>query len=50
MSGVRILTVGETEGESRLDRWLKKRLPEVSQVQIEKCCAAPARSAWRAAV
>ncbi len=31
MSGVRILTVGIDEGESRLDRWLKKRLPEVTQ-------------------
>lgn len=38
MSGVRILIVGETEGESRLDRWLKKRLPEVTQGQVEKWC------------
>ena len=38
MSGVRLLTVGEAEGESRLDRWLKKRLPEVTQGQIEKWC------------
>lgn len=33
-----MLTVDETEGESRLDRWLKKRLPEISQGQIEKWC------------
>ena len=24
MSGVRILTVAETEGEARLDRWLRR--------------------------
>lgn len=38
MSGVRLLTVGENEGESRLDRWLKKRVPEATQGQIEKWC------------
>ncbi len=38
MSGVRILTVGETEGESRLDRWLKKRIPTMTQGAIEKMC------------
>jgi len=38
MSGVRLLTVSEDEGESRLDRWLKKRLPDLNQGQIEKWC------------
>jgi 23S rRNA pseudouridine955/2504/2580 synthase len=38
MSGVRLLTVTEDEGESRLDRWLKKRLPDLTQGQIEKWC------------
>lgn len=38
MSGVRLLTVGENEGESRLDRWLKKRVPEATQGQVEKWC------------
>jgi len=38
MSGVKILTVSEDEGESRLDRWLKKRLPDLTQGQIEKWC------------
>jgi 23S rRNA pseudouridine955/2504/2580 synthase len=38
MSGVRTLTVGEAEGESRLDRWLKKRFPEMTQGAIEKLC------------
>ena len=38
MSGVRLLTVAAAEGESRLDRWLKKRLPELTQGAIEKAC------------
>lgn len=38
MSAVRTLTVGEDEGESRLDRWLKKRFPEINQGQVEKLC------------
>lgn len=38
MSGVRTLTVGEAEGEARLDRWLKKRFPEITQGAIEKLC------------
>lgn len=38
MSGVRILTVGEAEGESRLDRWLRKRFPEMTQGAVEKLC------------
>lgn len=39
MSGaVKTLTVGTDEGESRLDRWLKKRFPEMTQGQVEKLC------------
>jgi 23S rRNA pseudouridine955/2504/2580 synthase len=38
MSSVRTLTVGEADGESRLDRWLKKRFPEITQGQVEKLC------------
>jgi len=38
MSGPRTLTVAEAEGESRLDRWLKKRFPQVTQGAIEKMC------------
>ncbi|MCX8509758.1 MAG: RluA family pseudouridine synthase [Rhodobacteraceae bacterium] len=38
MSGVKLLHVGTDEGESRLDRWVKKRLPDLSQGQIEKWC------------
>ena len=36
--GVKILTVSGDEGESRLDRWLKRRFPQVTQGQIEKLC------------
>ena len=38
MSGVQILRVGEDEGEQRLDRWLKKRFPQLNQIAIEKLC------------
>ncbi|WP_413874832.1 RluA family pseudouridine synthase [Albidovulum sp.] len=38
MTGVTTLTVTEAEGESRLDRWLKKRFPEITQGQVEKLC------------
>lgn len=38
MSGVKILTVSEDEGKSRLDRWMKRRFPQVTQGAIEKMC------------
>ncbi|MGB3316457.1 MAG: RluA family pseudouridine synthase [Albidovulum sp.] len=38
MSGVKLLTVSADEGESRLDRWLKKRFAQITQGQIEKLC------------
>jgi 23S rRNA pseudouridine955/2504/2580 synthase len=38
MSGVKLLTVGVDDGESRLDRWLKKRFPEMTQGAVEKLC------------
>ena len=38
MSGVQILTVAEAEGEMRLDRWLKKRFPQLQQSAVEKMC------------
>ncbi|MFP1643895.1 RluA family pseudouridine synthase [Pontitalea aquivivens] len=38
MSGVQILTVTEAEGEQRLDRWLKRRFPQVTQGAVEKMC------------
>jgi len=38
MSGVQTLTVAEDEGEQRLDRWLRRRFPQLNQVAIEKLC------------
>jgi 23S rRNA pseudouridine955/2504/2580 synthase len=38
MSGVQTLTVTEDEGEQRLDRWMKRRFPHVSQGAVEKLC------------
>lgn len=38
MSGVQLLTVTEDEGEQRLDRWLKRRFPQVTQGAVEKLC------------
>ena len=38
MSGVQILTVAEAEGEQRLDRWLKRLFPQVTQGAVEKLC------------
>ena len=38
MSMVQSLQVGEDEAEQRLDRWFRRRFPQVSQVQIEKMC------------
>ncbi len=38
MSSVKTLTVSIDEGESRLDRWLKRRFPEITQGQVEKLC------------
>lgn len=38
MTGVQILTVAEGEGDTRLDRWLKKRFPQLSQGAVEKMC------------
>ena len=38
MSGVQTVTVEPGEGDQRLDRWLKRRFPQVSQGRIEKMC------------
>ncbi len=38
MSGVQMLTVAEGEGDQRLDRWLRKRFPHLTQGAIEKMC------------
>ena len=38
MSAVQTLRVGDGEGEARLDRWLRKRFPHLTQGSIEKMC------------
>lgn len=38
MSGVQTVTVAAGEGDQRLDRWLKRRFPQLSQGRIEKMC------------
>lgn len=38
MSGVKLLTVTEDEGEQRLDKWFKRRFPHVTQGAVEKLC------------
>ncbi len=38
MSGVQMLTVTEEEGEQRLDRWFRRRFPQLTQGSVEKLC------------
>ncbi len=38
MSGVQHLSIGEDEGEQRLDRWLKRRFPALAHGRIERLC------------
>ncbi|MEM9130294.1 MAG: RluA family pseudouridine synthase [Pseudomonadota bacterium] len=38
MSGVQLIIVGQDEGEQRVDRWLRRKFPQVSQGRIEKMC------------
>ncbi len=38
MSGVKLLTVSEDEGEQRLDKWFKRRFPQLTQGHVEKMC------------
>lgn len=38
MSGVQMITVGTDDGDQRLDRWLRRMFPHVSQGRIEKMC------------
>ena len=38
MSAVQLLTVTEDEGAQRLDRWLKRRFPQITQGAVEKMC------------
>ena len=36
--GVRQVTVGADEADQRLDRWLRRRFPQVNQGRIERMC------------
>jgi 23S rRNA pseudouridine955/2504/2580 synthase len=36
MSAVQLIAVAEGEGETRLDRWFRRRFPQVSHVQLQK--------------
>lgn len=38
MSGVLSITVAAGEGDQRLDRWLKRHFPQITQSRIEKSC------------
>ncbi|SFU00834.1 RluA family pseudouridine synthase [Sedimentitalea nanhaiensis] len=38
MSGVQTITVEDADADQRLDRWLRRLLPHVSQGRIEKMC------------
>ena len=38
MSRVQTVYVAEGEGDQRLDRWFKRRYPQISQGMIEKIC------------
>lgn len=38
MSGVQMITVSEDDGGQRVDRWLRRLFPHVSQGRIEKMC------------
>lgn len=38
MSGVQMVTVDAGEGDQRLDRWIKRRFPQVTQGFVEKGC------------
>lgn len=38
MSGVQHLTVRQDDGDQRLDRWLRRRFPQLTQGFIEKAC------------
>lgn len=38
MSGVQTIRIGKDEGDQRLDRWLKKKFPQLTQGAVEKMC------------
>lgn len=38
MSSVQTIRIDADEGDQRLDRWLKKKFPQLNQIMIEKMC------------
>lgn len=38
MSGVQRITISAEDADQRLDRWLKRLFPHLSQIRIEKMC------------
>ena len=38
MSGVQTIQIGPDEGDQRIDRWLKKKFPQLTQGAVEKMC------------
>jgi 23S rRNA-/tRNA-specific pseudouridylate synthase len=38
MSGVQTIRIGVDEGDQRIDRWLKKKFPQLTQGAVEKMC------------
>jgi len=38
VSGVQKIRIADTEADQRLDRWLRRRFPQLSQGRIEKLC------------
>jgi 23S rRNA pseudouridine955/2504/2580 synthase len=38
MTGVQTLTISADDGESRLDKWFKRRFPQLTQGAVEKMC------------
>jgi 23S rRNA pseudouridine955/2504/2580 synthase len=38
MSGVQTLTISADDGEQRLDKWFKRRFPQLTQGAVEKMC------------
>jgi len=38
MSGVQLIEVKQDEADQRLDRWFRKRFPQIGQIRLEKLC------------
>jgi 23S rRNA pseudouridine955/2504/2580 synthase len=38
MNGVQKITVADDDADQRLDRWLRRRFPHITQGRVEKYC------------